>query len=135
MAGSEAVHRAPYADDAPRELTDEELSFLSDYTGERDLPALRQHVLSVWHDVKAKARRWAQCAQAFVLQLDSWRVASLLQAQSVLGFAELLRCSAVLPSSLASAWTCTARRASKRSAPLNIWTRARKPVHLKHCYV
>ena len=73
MAGSEAVHRAPYADDAPRELTDEELSFLSDYTGERDLPALRQHVLSVWRDVKAKARRLAQCAQAFVLQLDSWR--------------------------------------------------------------
>lgn len=89
MAGSEAVHRAPYADDAPRELTDEELSFLSDYTGERDLPALRQHVLSVWHDVKAKARRLALCAQAFVLQLDSWRMASLQQAQSVPGVSKL----------------------------------------------
>ena len=57
MAGSEAVLWAPYADDAPRELTDEELSFLSEYTGERDLAALRQHVLRVWHDVKAKVRR------------------------------------------------------------------------------
>lgn len=56
MAGSEAVRRAPYADDAPRELTDDDLNFLSDYTGERDLAALRQHVLRVWHDVKAKAR-------------------------------------------------------------------------------
>lgn len=57
MSGSEAVRRAPYADDAPRELTDVDLSFLSDYTGERDLAALRQHVLRVWNDVKAKARR------------------------------------------------------------------------------
>ena len=56
MSGSEAVRRAPYADDAPRELTDADLSFLSDYTGERDLAALRQHVLRVWNDVKAKAR-------------------------------------------------------------------------------
>ena len=118
MAGSETVHRAPYADDAPRELTDEELSFLSDYTGERDLPALRQHVLSVWRDVKAKARRLAQCARAFVLQLDSSRVASLQQAQSVPGFAELHKRLVVRLSRLSGAQASTyQRQASKRGAP------------------
>ena len=48
--------KAPYADVPPRDLTDADLQFLSDYTGERDFAALRQHVLDVWHAVKAKAR-------------------------------------------------------------------------------
>ena len=106
MAGSEAAHRAPYADDAPRELSDEELSFLSGYTDERDLPALRQHVLSVWHDVKAKARL-APCAHAFVLQLDSWRMASLWQGRSVQGFAKVHIPLALRLSSLSGAWAST----------------------------
>ena len=79
MAGSEAIPRAPYADDAPRELTDEELSFLSDYTGERDLPALRQRVLSVWRDVKAKARcLGAVCSGlcAYSLPAGAWLFAA-----------------------------------------------------------
>lgn len=46
--------KAPYADLPPRDITDADLQFLSDYTGERDLAALRQHVLDVWHAVKAK---------------------------------------------------------------------------------
>jgi len=52
----QAPPRAPYADDPPREITDEDLSFLSDYTGERDLAVLRRHVLKVWAAVKAKVR-------------------------------------------------------------------------------
>lgn len=52
----QAPPRAPYADDPPREITDEDLSFLSEYTGERDLAVLRTHVLKVWAAVKAKVR-------------------------------------------------------------------------------
>ena len=53
---ADGAPKAPYADLPPRDITDTDLHFLSDYTGERDLAALRQHVLDVWHAVKAKAR-------------------------------------------------------------------------------
>ena len=66
---ADGAAKAPYADLPPRDITDADLQFLSDYTGERDLAALRQHVLDVWHAVKAKARRWGArslcpCAEA-----------------------------------------------------------------------
>ena len=54
MAEGEA--KPAFADLPPRDLTDADLQFLSDYTGERDFPALRQHVLDVWHAAKAQAR-------------------------------------------------------------------------------
>ena len=63
LAGSvagEAKPHADYADDPPRELSDDYLQFLADYTGQRDLAALRQHVLKVWTEVKAKVHRTRQ---------------------------------------------------------------------------
>ena len=44
--GRRGSAKAPYADLPPRDITDADLQFLSDYTGERDLAALRQHVLT-----------------------------------------------------------------------------------------
>ena len=41
---ADGAPKAPYADLPPRDITDADLQFLSDYTGERDLAALRQHV-------------------------------------------------------------------------------------------
>ncbi|KAK9837326.1 hypothetical protein WJX81_006410 [Elliptochloris bilobata] len=65
MAEVEAKpHKAPYADLPPRDITNEELQFLSDYTGEHDLVALRKHVLHVWHAVKAKCWTFG-CIQVF----------------------------------------------------------------------
>lgn len=52
---ADGAPKAPYADLPPRDITDADLQFLSDYTGERNLDALRQHVLEVWHAVEAKA--------------------------------------------------------------------------------
>lgn len=47
----------PYATpDQPRQLTDEDLTLLSHYTGEEDLDKLREHVLSIWKAVKAKVK-------------------------------------------------------------------------------
>lgn len=37
-----------YSGDAPREVSDAELTLLSRYTGQTDLPALREHVLAQW---------------------------------------------------------------------------------------
>ncbi len=54
MRAEAKPHVAPYASGPPRDISDEELQFLSNYTGERDLVALRQHVLKVWAEVKAK---------------------------------------------------------------------------------
>ena len=48
----------PYAvTEEPRSLSDEDLAFLSRYTGVKDLDKLRKHVLEVWRSVKAQARR------------------------------------------------------------------------------
>lgn len=45
----------PYATpEQPRNITDDDLSLLSQYTGEKDLEKLRQHVLTIWRNVKSK---------------------------------------------------------------------------------
>lgn len=44
----------PYeVSDQPPELSDQDLAFISSYTG-KDLDELRVHVISVWRAVKAK---------------------------------------------------------------------------------
>ena len=49
----------------PRDLSDEDLSFLSEYTGQKDLDKLRAHVVGVWRSVKDKA--WVyKCIQEFM---------------------------------------------------------------------
>ena len=43
----------PYATpEQPKELSDQDLKFLSLYTGERDLNKLRAHVFAIWRSVK-----------------------------------------------------------------------------------
>ena len=54
MEAGAKPHLAPYASEPPRDISDEELRFLSNYTGEHDLATLRQHVLKVWAEVKEK---------------------------------------------------------------------------------
>ncbi len=45
----------PYATpEEPRNLSDDDLSLLSQYTGEKDLGKLREHVLTIWRNVKSK---------------------------------------------------------------------------------
>lgn len=47
----------PYATpEEPRDLSDDDLSLLSQYTGEKDLEKLREHVLTIWRNVKSKVR-------------------------------------------------------------------------------
>ena len=43
----------PYATpEQPKVLSDQDLKFLSHYTGERDLAKLRAHVFAIWRSVK-----------------------------------------------------------------------------------
>ena len=49
----------------PRDLPDDDLCFISEYTGEKDLDKLRAHVVAVWRSVKDKA--WVyKCIQEFM---------------------------------------------------------------------
>ncbi|BDA47220.1 probableBRG0 Methyltransferase adrK [Coccomyxa sp. Obi] len=53
----------PYATpEEPRNLSDDDLSLLSQYTGEKDLEKLRAHVLTIWRNVKSKLWVYA-CVQ------------------------------------------------------------------------
>ena len=45
----------------PRSLSDEDLAFLSKYTGVKDYDQLRKHVLEVWRSVKAQVRGLHGC--------------------------------------------------------------------------
>jgi hypothetical protein len=60
MSGDNQQNGAPEypyeTPDEPRKLTDDDLAFLSRYTGEKDLDKLRNHVISVWKSVKSKVR-------------------------------------------------------------------------------
>lgn len=43
----------PYSTpEQPKHVTDEDLLFLSLYSGQKDLDKLRQHVIKVWRSVK-----------------------------------------------------------------------------------
>lgn len=56
MASSqEHTNPYPYATpDEPRDISDEDLAYLSRYTGEKDLDKLRAQVITVWKSVKSK---------------------------------------------------------------------------------
>ena len=48
-----ASQKYPYpTSDQPNNLTDEDLQFLSLYTGQKDLHLLREHVIKIWRSVK-----------------------------------------------------------------------------------
>ena len=50
----------PYAvSEEPRELSEQDLAFLSAYTGQKDMQKLQEHVVSVWRTVKAQS--WVYC--------------------------------------------------------------------------
>ncbi|KAK9820362.1 hypothetical protein WJX72_009444 [[Myrmecia] bisecta] len=51
--------------DTPKEVTDADLAFLSQYTGERDLQQLREHVLSIWRASKGSVWTY-KCVQEFM---------------------------------------------------------------------
>ena len=49
-----ASQKYPYpTSEEPNDLTDEDLDFLSLYTGQKDLHLLREHVVKIWRSVKA----------------------------------------------------------------------------------
>lgn len=55
--GSEPQQSSPYpyaTPDKPRHLTDDDLTLLSRYTGEKDLDKLREHVYKIWRAVKSE---------------------------------------------------------------------------------
>ncbi len=81
MEAEAKLHRAPYANGPPRNISDEELQFLSNYTGERDLVALRRHVLKVWAEVKAKVS--FACAFSWCPAQRAERVCSMREPQSI----------------------------------------------------
>jgi len=47
-ASSETNFYAPPKGSEPREISDDELAFISAYTNESDLNSLRQHIISIW---------------------------------------------------------------------------------------
>ncbi len=48
-----ASQKYPYStSEQPNDLTDEDLHFLSLYTGQKDLHLLREHVIKIWRSVK-----------------------------------------------------------------------------------
>ena len=52
-----ASQKYPYpTSEEPNDLTDEDLQFLSLYTGQQDLHLLREHVLEIWRSVKGKVQ-------------------------------------------------------------------------------
>lgn len=54
-----ASQKYPYAtSEQPNDLTDEDLQFLSIYTGQKDLGALREHVIRIWRSVKDTVQRF-----------------------------------------------------------------------------
>ncbi len=53
---------APYphaVTEEPRDLSEQDLAFLSAYTGQKDMQKLQEHVVSVWRSVKAQS--WVYC--------------------------------------------------------------------------
>jgi hypothetical protein len=60
--GQQGGKKDTYAKTAePRDLSDKDLSFLSKYTGQKDLSKLRAHVMDIWNAAAAQVGHVAFC--------------------------------------------------------------------------
>lgn len=114
-----------YSEDAPREISDAELTLLSRYTGQSDLPTLRAHVLAQWRRAVGGAAPVYCCVRTLMFlepringHPSYQRALRLMQERRQAGGAPLwlVRLAACSPSVAPNSRLCLRRASAPRAA-------------------